>query len=398
MVTPLLPHPRAVGAGALVMDRQLRELAARHEVVLASFAGPDPLERDAVEELRREGLEVHAVWRPGWRGAGRWHRRLRLAWRWSRGSAPLRTLLFQEEEMQLLLDRLLAGERFDLLQVEDNAMAAYRFRTRAPAVLTEHEVRALASSNSGSGHPPRSPDERRWAPYQAAVWRRFDRIQVFTPGDAAAATAIAPDLADRIQTNPFGVDPLPPADLSREAPGETVFVGGFRHPPNVEGALWLGHEIFPRLQARFPGSRLTLVGDHPPAAVQALRERGIEVTGRVPAVEPFLERAAVVLAPLRTGGGLRMKVLQAMAMGKAVVATPLAAEGVAAPGGEPALALAGDAEGFAARTAALLADPAERAALGRRARAVVTEHHGWAGYAERLEALYAGLLPAAGVA
>jgi polysaccharide biosynthesis protein PslH len=398
MVTPLLPHPRAVGAGALVMYRQLRELAARHEVALATFAGPDPLERDAVEGLRREGLEVHAVWRPGWRGIGRWRRRLRLAWRWSRGSAPLRTLLFQEEEMQRLLDRLLAGERFDLLQVEDNAMAAYRFRTRAPAVLTEHEVRALASSNSSSGRLPRSPDERRWGPYQAAAWRRFDRIQVFTPQDATVAAAIAPDLADRIQTNPFGVDPLPPADLSCEAPGETVFVGGFRHPPNVEGALWLGREIFPRLQARFPGARLTLVGDHPPAAVQALRGRGIEVTGRVPAVEPFLERAAVVLAPLRTGGGLRMKVLQAMAMGKAVVATPLAAEGIAAPGGEPALALAGDAEGFAARTAALLADPAERAALGRRARAVVTEHHGWAGYAERLEALYAELLPTAGVA
>lgn len=394
IVTPLLPYPRAVGAGALVMDRQLRELAARHEVALASFAGPDPVERDALAELRREGLEIHAVWRPGWRGLSRWRRRLRLAWRWSRGSSPLRTLLFQEAEMQRLLDRLLTGERFDLLQVEDNAMASYRYRTRIPAVLAEYEVRAAASPGGLLGEP----DERRWGPYQAAVWRRFDRLQVFTRRDAAAAAAIAPDLADRIRTNPFGVDPLPPADPSREAPGQTVFVGGFRHPPNVEGALWLGREIFPRLQARCPGARLTIVGDHPPAAVRALRERGIEVTGRVPAVEPFLERAAVVLAPLRTGGGMRMKVLQAMAMGKAVVATPLAAEGVAAPGGEPALALAGDAEGFAARTAALLADPAERAALGRRARAVVSEHHQWSGYAQRLEAMYAELLPAAGVA
>ncbi|HSG40399.1 MAG TPA: glycosyltransferase [Thermoanaerobaculia bacterium] len=388
LVTPLLPHPGAPSAGALVMYGQLRTLARCHRVTLATFFDP-ATEGDALEGLRREGLEVHGVPRGGWRGIDRWRRRLRLTASWVQGSLPFRTLRYQEPAMQLLLDRLLASEPFDLVQVEDNAMAAYRFPSGLPAVLTEHEVRAAADG---------SRDERRWAPYQAAVWGRFDRVQVFTARDAAAAAAIAPGLADRLRVNPFGVDLPPEGNSEREEPGSVVFVGGFLHPPNVDAALWLGREIFPLLRARLPRARLTLVGDRPPPAVRALQGGGIAVTGRVPAVEPYLERAAVVLAPLRSGGGMRLKVLQAMAAGKAVVASPLAAEGIAAPGGEPVLALAVTAQDFASRTAALLERPAERRTLGQRARETVAAHHGWTSYGQRREAMYAELLAPAGVA
>ncbi|HEV2846020.1 MAG TPA: glycosyltransferase, partial [Thermoanaerobaculia bacterium] len=354
LVTPLLPHPGAPSAGALVMYGQLRTLTQRHQVTLATFFD-QATEREELQGLRREGLEVHGVPRGGWRGIDRWRRRLRLAAAWAKGSFPFRTLRYQEPTMQLLLDRLLASEPFDLVQVEDNAMAAYRFPSGPPAVLTEYEVRAAADG---------SRDERRWGPYQAAVWERFDRVQVFTARDAAAAEAIAPAVADRLRVNPFGVDLPPEADPAREEPGSVLFVGGFLHPPNVEAALWLGREIFPLLRARLPRARLTIAGDRPPPAVRALQGGGIEVTGRVPSVEPFLERAAVVLAPLRSGGGMRLKVLQAMAAGKAVAASPLAAEGIAAPDGEPALVLAISAQDFASRTAALLERPAERRALG----------------------------------
>jgi glycosyltransferase involved in cell wall biosynthesis len=388
LVTPLLPHPGAPSAGALVMYGQLRTLTRRHRVALATFFDP-ATESEALEELRREGLEVHGVPRGGWRGIDRWRRRLRLTTAWAKGSLPLRTLRYQEPAMQLLLDRLLASEPFDLIQVEDNAMAAYRFPSGLPTMLTEYEVRPAADG---------SRDERRWGPYQAAVWGRFDRVQVFTARDAAAAAAIAPQVADRLRVNPFGVDLPPEADPAREEPGSVVFVGGFLHPPNVDAALWLGREIFPRLRARLPRARLTIVGDRPSPAVRALQGGGIEVTGRVPAVEPFLERAAVVLAPLRSGGGMRLKVLQAMAAGKAVVASPLAAEGIAAPGGKPALALAVTAQDFASRTAALLERPAERRALGHRARETVAAHHGWTSYGQRREAVYAELLAPAGVA
>ena len=302
--------------------------------------------------------------------------------------------------MQRLLDRLLTETTFDLVQVEDNSMASYSYRMRTPTVLTEHEVR-LPSPTERSGLWKASlvqrvlnkAEQRRWRGYQPTVWRRFDRIQVFTPHDAAAIQTIAPDLASRVRVNPFGVEPLLEADPSREESDTVVFVGGFYHQPNVEAALWLGKEIMPLLRTLRPGVRLIIVGSYPTKAVQALASDDTVVTGRVPAVEPFLERAAVVLVPVRTGGGMRLKVLQAMAMGKAVVTTPIGAEGLAAAGCQPPLAVNKTAEEIARATAALLAADDTRRALGRRARAYVTEHYSWSAYGRRLEAIYAELQP-----
>jgi glycosyltransferase involved in cell wall biosynthesis len=171
-----------------------------------------------------------------------------------------------------------------------------------------------------------------------------------------------------------------------------VFVGGFNHWPNVDAALWLGNEIMPLLRASRPGVHLWLVGSQPPPSVQQLAAADITVTGRVPSVEPYLERAALVLAPLRRGGGMRMKVLQAMALGKAVVTTPLGAEGLALAGQPAPLAIAESAPELAARVTDLLAEPDERHALGRQARAFVEEHHSLAAYGRRLTAIYDQLL------
>ena len=442
MVTPMLPHPQAVNAGPLVMHAQLAALAAHHEVTLATLAGPDPAEWDALKRLQASGIDVKAVWRPKpsaivrrwqwlaslagpdpaewdafddlrapdfdgegiWRpnasSIRRWKRRLRLASCWLFGRHPLRALQFWEPEMQRLLDRLLAETPFDLVQVEDNAMGSYIYRTQTPTVLTEHEVR-LPSPIDRYGRWRTScvqrvlndAERRRWRGYQPAVWRRFDRIQVFTRRDAAAIETMAPEVASRVRVNPFGVEPLVKADPSREEKDTVVFVGGFCHQPNVEAAVWLGNDIMPLLRTLRPGIRLIIVGSYPTKAVQALASDDIVVTGRVPAVEPFLERAAVVLLPMCTGGGMRLKVLQAMAMGKAIVTTPLGAEGLAVPGCQPPLVIAEDAYGIASTTAALLSADEDRRALGRRACAFVTEHHSWSAYSKRLEAIYAELHP-----
>jgi glycosyltransferase involved in cell wall biosynthesis len=171
-----------------------------------------------------------------------------------------------------------------------------------------------------------------------------------------------------------------------------LFVGNFTHPPNVDAALWLGQEIMPVLRCLAPGVHLSLVGIYPPASVQALAGADIEVTGHVPAIEPWFAEAAVVLAPLRIGGGMRMKVLQAMAMGKAVVTTPRGAEGLAVAGCPPPLIAAEGGEAIAAATATLLAAPESRHALGEQARAFVQAHFSATAHVDRLEAIYAELL------
>jgi polysaccharide biosynthesis protein PslH len=426
MVTPLLPYPEAINAGPLVMHHHLAALADRHEVILASLAGPDPSEREALDGLRASGLDVRAVWRqepgplvlPRQRAGSpprtphlipaspgsRLKQRLRRAGDWMRGKRPFRTLQFWEPQMQELLTKLLAEDTFDVIDVHDNAMGNYRYRPHIPTVLTEYEVRDVRESPHSNLPGPRwararigDAERRRWARYQPAVWRCFDRIQVFTRRDAEAIRTMAPDLTGRVRVNPFGVN-LPKAADPRQEDGDLlVFVGGFRHPPNVDAVLWLANEIMPLIRARLPGIRLVVVGSDPPQEVQSLASPDIAVTGRVPAVEPYLERAAVVLAPVRLGGGMRLKVLQAMALGKAVVTTTVGAEGLALQHQPHPVAIANDTDAIAAATLELMALQQNRRVLGQRARAFVAEHHTWARYAERLQALYAELADGAGL-
>jgi glycosyltransferase involved in cell wall biosynthesis len=215
---------------------------------------------------------------------------------------------------------------------------------------------------------------------------------VFTPYDAAGIKKIAPELAERVRVNPFSIDLPAQADPALEETGSLLFTGNFTHPPNVDAARWLASEIMPLLRQRWTGVRLTLAGSYPPEQVRRLECEDIIVTGYVQQMEPLVERASVIVAPLRIGGGQRMKVLEGMAMGKAVVTTPRGAEGLLVAAEEPPLLIATTGEEFARVTVELLQDRSARRALGQQARAFVVEHFSPAAYARRLEIIYGDLL------
>lgn len=404
MVTPMPPQAQPTNGVALVTYAQLSSLRQRHEITLVTVAGPDPAELAAVEELEDSGLDVHAVRRTEPTGLRRWERRWRLGRALLFGPYPFRVAWYREAAMQRMLDGLLRERHFDLIHLDDNAVGVYRYTTPIPLVYTEHEVRRPRAidwrgwSRIGWRQWAQQESEwRRWHGYQLKIWQRFNRIIVFTQRDETAIRAIAPTLADRVRVNPFGLVIPPAANLAREQPNSIVFTGGFSHQPNVDAALWLCREIMPHLRALSPGVRLNLVGSFPPADVLALACDDIGVTGRVPAVEPFIEQAAVVLAPLRIGGGMRTKVLQGMAMGKAVVTTPLGAEGLlGSPSSplnvQPPLLVGHDALTIAQHTAHLLVSTSLRRELGQIARAFVMEHYSAEAYARRLEVIYAELL------
>lgn len=397
--SPMPPQPQAPGAIPLVLHAQLAGLKGTHQITLVTVAGPDPAEWVALDQLRTEGIDVQAVKRAEPQGRARWQRRWRFATTWLGGFYPWRTIWFWEPEIQRILDRLLAENRFDLVQIEDNAMGIYRFHTQLPTLFTEHEVRRPRPVDWQRWSQPnvirwglREADWQRWPRYQRSVWRQFDRIQTFTPRDAESVRALMPELSDRVRVNPFGVDVPSAADPALEERDTLIFVGNYTHPPNVDAALWLGHEIMPRLRAARPGVRLLLVGIYPPLAVQALACEDIVVTGPVPQIEPWLARAAVVVAPARIGGGQRMKVLYAMASGKAVVTTSRGIDGLAFDGQHLPVVVADDVESMVEATKALLASPDARRDLGRQARTSVMEHYSVAAYARRLEAAYRELV------
>ena len=149
--------------------------------------------------------------------------------------------------------------------------------------------------------------------------------------------------------------------------------------------------IFPAVRARLPAASLEIVGDAPPAEVRAPAGDGVVVTGRVNDVQPYLDRAAVVAAPLRLGGGMRVKVLEALAAGKAMVATPLAVSGLDLVPGTHAMIAESDAE-FSDALVALLQEAERRRPLGDTARAWATEHLGWEHAVTSYEQLYGTLL------
>jgi polysaccharide biosynthesis protein PslH len=392
MITPALPYQGATNAGSLVMYEQIRLLAARYDLTLATFAGPDEAERDGIDSLRALGIEVHAVWRPRYEGAALWQRRFAVfgfafrSWlNWRRRRYPRLVVYAREPEMGKLLTGLLKDRTFDLVQVEDSVMASYEFPTSAPMLLTDHEVRFA--------HEPASRDSEavRWQNYLRKVTKRFDRVQVFTPRDAMALKGIIDEADEFIRVNPFGVQMTQTLLPSRDEEG-VVFVAGFNHPPNVDAALWLVRDIMPLVWKSQPDVLLTLVGKEPPPEVKALAAERVRVTGLVPAVEPYMASAAVIVAPIRTGGGMRMKVLQAMAAGKALVTTSLGAEGLMGDSDDLPISIADDSTTIAGEVVRLLADRDAREEMGARACAFVRMHHGWDAYIKRLEKTYEELV------
>jgi glycosyltransferase involved in cell wall biosynthesis len=395
LVVPVPPQADGAGAIPVLLEAELEGLRQLHEVTLVTAAGDEPGEEEAVARLR-EQVEVHVADRrrpPPW--VRRRRRQLRMAASWARGRWPWRTVWYADPGIQRLVDRAATEREFDVVAVEDSAMSVFRYPAGVPTVFTHHEVLRPRPVEWRPG-PPRSwpgwafgeLDWRRWAKFQRRAWGRFDRVQVFSRRDAEAIAELAPEAAARVRVDPFGLVLPPAADPARQAAGTMLFVGAFHHPPNRDAALWLAREILPAVRERYPEARLRIVGSGPPPEVRALAGPAVEVVADAPSVLPHTEEAAVVMAPVRTGGGMRMKVLQAMAAGKAVVTTPRGTEGYTGFGEEPPLAVGEGAAEIAAATAALLADDERRLRLGERAREFARRHHSPEAWAERQTAVY----------
>jgi sugar transferase (PEP-CTERM/EpsH1 system associated) len=185
--------------------------------------------------------------------------------------------------------------------------------------------------------------------------------------------------APNVHTIPNGVDMkyFRPR-VEKEEAGETcVFVGALDYRPNIDGACWFCGQAWPEIRRRHPDARLLLVGRRPVPEVLRLADvPGVDVIGQVPDVRPYLERAAVVVVPLRLARGIQNKVLEALAMGKATVASPQSLAGLRARGSVPVLT-ASTSEEWAECVSRLLGDPAQRRRLGADGRGYVEEFHHW---------------------
>jgi glycosyltransferase involved in cell wall biosynthesis len=327
-----------------------------------------------------------------------WRSRARFALGILRGLPPW-VLDCRSAQYHARLRELAAAWQPDIVEVHVMAMAQYVSSLdgcRAVRILVDYDPpSAWAAEAMWQARGPRRLARRAelaaWRRYEQATRWRFDANVVFAERDVAAVSATAGGAA--IVRIPLAFDvPEKPLDPVGQPPPTVLFVGGFGHPPNVDAARWLAESIFPCVLERVGEARLELVGDRPGDQVQRLAGGAVAVHGSVPDVTPYLDRAAVVVAPIRLGGSMRGKVLEALAAGKALVATPRAAEGVDAVPGKH-FVLASTRDEFADAIVGLLVDPERRRDLACRARDWASERLTWDRPVAAFEQLYSSLSP-----
>lgn len=320
-------------------------------------------------------------------------RRLRWTWGLIRGLPPWAADC-RSDAFSTRLERLLEESRPDVAEIHLQAMAQYvePLSDRGVGkVLVDYDpasawAEEMARTASGLRRIARRIEVLAWRRYERTTRPRFDAIVVFAERDLADVAPTAGNA--RLLRIPLAVDvPAEPLDPTGADPPTILFFGSFGHHPNVDASLWLARDIFPRVLEQAPQARLELVGQQPTDEIRALETHAVAVHGSVPDVTPYLDRAAVVVAPIRLGGSMRMKVLETLAAGKALVATPRAAEGVEATAGEHYL-LTENEDGIVEALTRLVQDRQARESLGGNARAWAEANLGWERGVRAFEQLY----------
>jgi GT2 family glycosyltransferase/SAM-dependent methyltransferase len=238
--------------------------------------------------------------------------------------------------------------------VARHMLAKLRANCRAPIIFYGHDLHfARMMLEAGAGTPAQSESIAQMEALERQIWRMVDVALYPSEDEAKQVRAMEPGVRARAVL-PYALPKRPAPAVA--TPGNIVFVGGFRHTANEDAALWLAGEIMPRLRQHVPTATLTIIGSNPTPAVLRLAGQGIEVRGFVSdeELESLYSQARVALCPLRVGAGVKLKVVEAMHRGVAVVTTTIGAQGL--PGLSELIDVTDTAEGLAESAARLMTD------------------------------------------
>ncbi len=376
MLSPEPPYPLE-GGGAYRIASLLNYFArfAEVDLILISDSGmPALLPPGLVRSQQVVPLPHHS--------RGLVARYVRNAGRAIRGVPPL---IDRVSGLGNLIEQAIAGRTYDFGVVEHFWCAPYIDQLTAcceTTILDLHNIESVlearcAAVSTGlvrAGHRRFASASRK---LEADLFPRFSLVLATSKEDAAIAGEIAPQARTAVYPNSLPwVETPPSAELPR-----VVFSANFEYHPNIDAVAFLVREIWPLVRARCPGVRLRLVGRGdafirhllPPGAAD---HTGIEVTGPIPDARAEIAQAQIVVAPLRAGSGTRIKILEAWAAARCVVATPLAAEGLGAQTGVD-IALAADARSFASEVVRLLGDAPARKRIATHGRQSFESSYSW---------------------
>jgi len=400
-VTPMPPSPPRFG-GQARMHGLLTATAASHDVTAIALCEP-AFDRAASEvAMRAYSPAARAVASPN-HSEGPRKRALQL-----RSLLSLRSyedIRYAVPALQAAIDEACARTRFDVVNVEFPYLMRYAFRAPGgapppPVVLDTHEIeydilRQFAASQSGAFRKVYNAfNWRKLRGEERGAFRTAAGVAVCSVDDERRVQADAPGARTVVVPNGANVEYFRPRPEDPPCDGKTIlFFGTFGYYPNVDGVLFFLKEIWPRIAASSADARLKIVGLRPPPEIKAFEGPRVEVAGFVEDLRPHLASAAVLIAPLRMGGGTRLKILEGMSMARPCVSTTLGAEGIeATPGRDLLLADAPDA--FADAVLRLLREPDVAAEMGRAGRRLAEERYSWRAASERLVGLFRSAIEA----
>jgi glycosyltransferase involved in cell wall biosynthesis len=372
LLTQVLPYPPDSGP-KVKTHNVIKYLARQHRVTLASFVRGDQ-QADATA-LKQHCAAVHTVPidRPAWRDG------LALGQSLLTGQ-PWMMLRDDRAAMRQLVRQLSMQTRFDIAHADQLNMAQYALRVPGARLLLDLHNALWLLYKRLAETMPRGPRrmllERDWRllkRYEGALCRRAHAVLAVSDEDRIAlAEAIGPEhpAAQTIHVVPISIDgDAVPAIVRAPDAQRLMHVGTMYWPPNIDGMHWFIDAILPLIHAELPQTGFDIIGARPPKSLHDAAERDprVNVTGYVEDVYPLLTQCAVFVVPLRAGGGMRVKILNALAQGLPIVTTSLGCEGIVLRHGEHAL-IADTPADFAAAVLALLQDRTRAAALGQAAR------------------------------
>jgi sugar transferase (PEP-CTERM/EpsH1 system associated) len=361
---------------------QLRLLAPRHRITLVAFAPREP-PPPAREEVGRHCEEIVTV--P--------LRRAEMLAGLARGvlsDRPLQSALYETPAMRRTVADLLAERRHDVVHVQLARMARHLEGATLPVLVDLIDALSLnmerrAARDPGPARFAAALEAKRLRRYEQWICRAFAHATVVSAVDRDAIGDF-PNLT----INPNGVDlERFPFDTTRHHPRQICFTGNLGYFPNVDAVEWFVQEVLPRIRRVRPATTFVAAGTRPHRRVRALADvpGTVVIQEDVPDVAAILTASAVAVAPMHAGSGQPLKILEAMACGTPVVATPLAASGIDAEP-ERHLLIGPDAETFAAQVVRALDAPELAAALAVNARRLIEERYTWERSVATLESIY----------
>lgn len=391
LLTLVVPNPPDSGP-KIKTHYLLRYLAQQHEVTLVSFVRSEA-EVAAAQALQGLCQTVYTV--PIHRS------RLRDVGYLLRSFVSRRPFLMLRDEnraMRHLLAELIAKQSFDLVHADQLNMAPFARATGLPMVLDEHNAvwtifERLAAQERGFKRLLLEIEWRRLKHYEGQVCRDSDAVVAVSVEDRAAL--LAAGAAEPIPVVPIAVDIAGVEPVTREPQAQTILsMATMYWPPNIDGVLWFAREVLPLVRRAIPDAPFTIVGARPPAEVQALADDSlITVTGYVENPQPYLQASALLVVPLHAGGGMRVKILEALARGIPVVSTTIGAEGIDVTDGQHLL-IADQPADFARAVVRLLRDRALAEQLAEQGRSHALDRYDWRAVCPAIEPVYQRALAA----